>query len=58
MPKRHAAPSPPQYSDSLYQLVDFELWIYGAHKGHETAEIRDVRRTGGGHGLRGEAEKY
>ena len=23
------------------------------HEGHETAEVRDVRITGGGHGLRG-----
>ena len=31
--------------------------IRGAHIGHETAEVRDVRRTGGGRGLRGGHEK-
>ena len=28
-------------------------WDCGAHGGHETAEVRDVRRTAGGRGLRG-----
>ena len=27
--------------------------ICGAYGGHETAEVRDVRRVGGGRGLRG-----
>ena len=31
--------------------------ICGAHGGHETAEVRDVRRTEGGRGLRGGAGK-
>ena len=31
--------------------------VCGAHRGHETAEVRDVRRTGGGRGLRGGAGK-
>ena len=26
--------------------------ICGIHRGHETAEVSDVRKTGGGHGLR------
>ena len=29
----------------------------GAHGGYETAEVRDVRRSGGGRGLRGGQEK-
>ena len=31
--------------------------ICGAHGEHETAEMRDVRRTGGRRGLRGGTEK-
>ena len=31
--------------------------IGGAHEGHETAEVRDVWRTGGGRGLRGGRQK-
>ena len=33
--------------------------VCGAHGGYETTEVRDVRRTGGGRGLRGEqGEKW
>ena len=35
--------------------MNFVRGVCGAHGGHETAEVRDVRRTGGGHGLRGGA---
>ena len=31
--------------------------IGGAHGGHEIAEVRDVRRTGGRRGLRGGGRK-
>ena len=39
-----------QYTHTQADLV---REIYGAHGGYETAEVRDVRRTGGGHGLCG-----
>ena len=32
-------------------------WICGPHEGHETAEVRDVWKTGGGRGLRGGSPK-
>ena len=32
-------------------------WVCGAHGGHETAEVRDVRGTRGGCGFRGGPEK-
>ena len=31
--------------------------IYGAHGGYETTEVRDVRRIGGGRGLREDHDK-
>ena len=34
------------------QEADSVRGICGAHGGHETSEVRDVRRTGGGRGLR------
>ena len=83
MPLQRAAPSPLQFSDSLYRLVkeqshrppgylfgradedqklehrgdfvqevDPVCGICGAHGGHETAQVHDVRRTGGGRGER------
>ena len=33
--------------------MDFVRGICGAHGGYETAEVRDVWRIGGGHGLCG-----
>ena len=39
------------------QEADPVRGICGAHGGHETAEVRDIRRTGGGHWLRGGARK-
>ena len=84
MALRNAAPSPPQFSDSLHRLkkesrrtTDFPSGqAYedgecehrgdyaqeadpvvggncGRNGGHETAEVRHVRRSGGGRGLRG-----
>ena len=43
--------------DDYAQEADPVRGICGAHRGHETAEVRDVRRTGGGRGLRGGQEK-
>ena len=37
--------------------MDFVHGICGAHVGYETAEVRDVRRIGGGRGLCGGQEK-
>ena len=39
------------------QMVLCSRGFYGAHGGYETAEVRDVRGTGGGRGLRGGAGK-
>ena len=39
-------------------LTDPVHEICGAHGGHESAEVRDVRRTGGGRGLRWGQETY
>ena len=36
-----------------YEEADPVRGICGAHGGHVTAEVRHVRRTGGGRGLRG-----
>ena len=37
--------------------MDLVCGICGAHGGYETAEVRDVRRNGGGRGLCGGPEK-
>ena len=39
------------------QKADLVCGICGAHGGYETAEVRDVRRNGGGRGLCGGAGK-
>ena len=39
------------------QEMDLAYGVCGAHGGYETAKVRDVRRTGGGHGRRGGAGK-
>ena len=39
------------------QETDPVCGIYGTHGGHETAEVRHVRRSGEGRGLRGGAGK-
>ena len=39
------------------QKADFVCGICGAHGGYETAEVRDVRRNGGGAGYVGGQEK-
>ena len=39
------------------QEADLVRGICGAHGGYETAEVRDVRRTGGGRGLYGGSGK-
>ena len=42
---------------SLRQEADFVCGICGAYGGYETAEVRDVRRNGGGVGCVGGQEK-
>ena len=39
------------------QEADLVCRICGAHGGYETTKVRDVRRIGGGRGLRGGQEK-
>ena len=39
-----------EYRGDYAQEADLVRGICGAHRGHETAEVRGVRRTGGGRG--------
>ena len=34
------------------QVADLVSWVCGAHGGYKIAKVHDVRRFGGGHGLR------
>ena len=42
-----------EHRGDFTQKADLVCGICGAHGGYETAEVRDVRRNGGGRGLRG-----
>ena len=46
-----------EHRGNYTQEVNLVREIYCAHGGSETAEVRDVRRTGGGRGLSGGAGK-
>ena len=37
----------------IMQEADLARGIRGTHEAHETVKVRDIRRTGGGRGLRG-----
>ena len=46
-----------EHRGDFTQEADLVCEVCGAHGGYETAEVRDVRRIGGGRGLRGGARK-
>ena len=40
-----------EHRGDFKQEADLARGICGAHREYETAEVRDVRRIGGGHGM-------
>ena len=44
-------------SESIEATLRRRWILFAAYGGYETAEVHDVRRTGGGRGLRGGAGK-